>query len=300
MLLPQKKHLPLTNKIALVTGASRGVGKGIALALGEAGATVYLTGRTLTAGDETVPLPGTLADTALEVTRLGGKGIPCVCDHRQDDQVKAVFKRIEQEQGQLDILVNNVWAGYESAHRRDGHPGPFWEQPIKQWDSMHNVGLRSHYVASTYAAPLMINRNGGLIVNISYYSATVEPSGVCYPVAKLAADKMAVEMARELQAYGVACVSLWPGYVRTEGNIDKGVCLTYTESPQFTGRAISALAADPDILKKTGQILVVAELAQEYSFDDVDGSRPQPVHQTEVGEYLDNERCEAVRKAMSI
>lgn len=298
----QTGGLPLAGKIAVVTGASRGVGKGVALALGEAGATVYITGRTMKSGDQTVPVEGSLTATAREVSRLGGKGIPCRCDHRKDDQVKAVFKRIEDEQGHIDILVNNVWSGYENAHRDVYYSGPFWEHPIEQWDATHDVGLRSHYVASTYAAPLMIHTGSGLIVNISNYSSQEGPGDVYYLVSKLATDKLAIEMAVTFKEYGVACVSLWPGYVRTEG-VMKYIFkekLPFTESPQYTGRAIRALAADPEILNKTGQILIVGELAKEYGFVDIDGSRPKPFHQTELGRGSHTARSTAIRRAMSM
>lgn len=291
----------LNDKVALVTGASRGVGKGIALALGEAGAIVYITGRTLKRGQATVPLSGTLTATAREITRLGGKGIACQCDHKKDGQVRAVFKRIKKEQSGLDVLVNNVWAGYENLHQDDYYTGPFWERPAKEWDAMHNVGLRSHYIASQLAAPLMVKQGSGLIVNISFYSASDNEGRVCYGTAKLAADKMAVDMARDLRPHGVACVSLWPGYVRTEGvmrGIDKAK-LPYTESPMYTGRAVASLATDPHVIKKTGQIFMVAELAKQYGFTDTDDTQPKRLHLTKLGRNIDKKWCLDVRKAMS-
>ena len=295
---------PLSGKVAIVTGASRGIGKGIALGLGEAGAIVYLTGRTLKKGDTTIPLSGSLTETARAVSRSGGEGIACQCDHRKDHQGKSVFQRVREEQGKLDILVNNAWSGYEHLHHEQYYSGSFWELPIKLWDSMHEVGTRSSYVASVYGAPLMIEQRSGLIVNISFYAAAQYFNQVCYGVAKMAADKMAVDMAYELREHGVSSVSLWPGLVRTEG-VMRGrekEKLPHSESPQFVGRAVAALAADPKILEKSGQILIAAELARKYGFRDIDDSRPQPLHKSGTGRYrnLREGKWEEVRQAMSL
>ena len=301
--MPKKQpdSLSLSGKVAIVTGASRGVGKGIAMALGEAGATVYVTGRTLKSGNASVPLPGTLISTAKEVTRLGGQGIPYKCDHRKDAQVKAAFDKVYKDQGRIDILVNNAWAGYEHLHREEYHTGPFWEQPIELWDSMHTVGLRSSFVASTYAAPFMIEQKDGLIINISYYSTSYSTSGTgIYRVVKLATDKLAVELARDLKKFGVACVSLFPGHVRTEG-VMKGIPkdkLPYTESPMYVGRAAAALAADPKKMKKTGRILLAGEMAKEYGFEDIDGTCPIPLHLTKAGKQVNKAAFERLRKAI--
>ncbi len=297
----QPAPLSLSGKVAIVTGASRGVGKGIAMALGEAGATVFVTGRTLKSGDASVPLPGTLTSTAKEVTRLGGKGVPYKCDHRKDIQVKAVFDKVYKDHGRVDILVNNAWAGYEHLHREEYHTGPFWEQPIELWDSMHAVGLRSSFVASTYAAPIMVEQKNGLIVNISYYSTSYAGSDTrTYRVVKLATDKLAVELAKDLRKFGVACVSLFPGYVRTEGIMknlpdDK---LPYTESPMYVGRAIAALATDPDKMKKTGRVLLAGEMAKEYGFKDIDGTCPKPIHLVKIGKQVNKAAFERMRKAI--
>lgn len=260
---------PLENVIALVTGASRGVGKGIALGLGEAGATVYVTGRSVAAG----ALPGTIGETAAEVTALGGKGIAVACDHADDAQVKALIDRVLTESGRIDVLVNNAFA------IPDGNVlGKFWELPLDQWDTMHRVGLRSHYVASHYAAPSMIARNSGLIVNVSSFGAKIYAVSVAYGVGKAGVDRMTRDMARELKPHGVAVVSLWPGIVKTERLLlepDRiGFDPSKGESPQFSGRAVAALVGDPDRLKVTGESLVVAELALKYGFTDLDGSQP--------------------------
>jgi dehydrogenase/reductase SDR family protein 1 len=261
----------LQGKIAVVTGGSRGVGKGVALGLGEAGATVYVTGRTVQAGVH--PLPGTIMQTAEEVTRLGGNGIAVRCDHSNDTEVEALFQRVRNEQGQLDILINNVIAFPDGGPPRDI---PFWELPLTVWDQLHTVGLRSHYVASVFAAPLMIAQRRGLIVNISSHGGGAYLFNVAYGVAKAAVDRLAADMAQELRPYNIAAVSLWPGSVETEW------MLAYPErwasrakpSPRFTGRAVAALAADPTVLDKTGQVLLVPELAEAYGFTDIDGTRP--------------------------
>ena len=271
----------LSDKVALVTGASRGIGKGIALGLGEAGATVYITGRTAEEGQAAVALPGTIHQTAEEVTKLGGTGIAIQCDHRDDGQVEAVFKRIRSEQNRLDVLVNNVWGGYE--HFNDGtefwKEKGFWTIPLARWDKMFQAGVRAHYVSSVFAAPIMIAQGSGLIVNISFFAAQKDNAGVSYGVAKAASDRMAACMAYELREHNVAAVSLYPGLVRTESVLKAGEYfdLSNSESPQFIGRAVAALASDPQIMMKSGQILVAAATAQEYGFTDIDGKQPRPL-----------------------
>jgi dehydrogenase/reductase SDR family protein 1 len=271
----------LQGKVALVTGASRGIGKGVALGLGEAGATVYLTGRTVQEGQAAVDLPGTIYQTAAEVDQAGGQGIPVPCDHREDEPVRALFTRIQAEQGRLDILVNNVWGGYE--HFYDGtefwKERGFWEMPLSRWGKMFRAGVRAHYVCSALAAPLMIAQRSGLIVNISFFAAQKDGLGVAYSTAKAADDRMATAMAYELREYNVAAVSLYPGLVRTEGVLKAGdhFDLSNSESPQFIGRAVAALAADPHRMQKSGQVLVAARLAREYGFTDIDGKQPIPI-----------------------
>src|SRR5215216_869448 len=271
----------LLGKVALVTGASRGIGKGIALGLGEAGATVYITGRTIDANQAAVDLPGTIYQTADEVSKLGGQCIAIQCDHRDDQQVEAVFHRIRAEQNRLDILVNNVWGGYE--HFNDGtefwKEKGFWTVPLSRWDKMFQAGVRAHYASSVFAAPIMIAQGSGLIVNISFFAAQKNNAGVSYGVAKAASDRMAACMAYELQEYNVAAVSLYPGLVHTESVLKAAEYfdLSNSESPQFIGRAIAALAADPQIMMKSGQILVAAAVAQEYGFTDIDGKQPRPL-----------------------
>ena len=271
----------LKGKVALVTGASRGVGKGIALGLGEAGATVYVTGRTVHEGQAAVDLPGTIQQSAQEVTAAGGQGIAIACDHRNDEEVQAAIQQILDNQQRLDILVNNVWGGYE--HFNDGtefwKEKGFWTMPLSRWDSMFQAGVRAHYAASVMAAPIMIAQESGLIVNISFFAAQVVTQGVAYGAAKAASDHMAACMAHELKEHNVAVVSLYPGLVRTEAVIKAAdfLDLSNSESPQFLGRAVAALAADPQIMGKSGQVLVAAALGLEYGFTDIDGKQPRPL-----------------------
>jgi dehydrogenase/reductase SDR family member 1 len=271
----------LRGKVAVVTGASRGVGRGIALSLGEAGATVYITGRTAEEGTAIEELSGTIQQTADEVTNLGGKGIPIRCDHRNDQEVEAVFRRIIDAEDRLDILVNNVWGGYENMveHGEFTWEQAFWLQPLWRWEAMFQSGVRAHYVASKFAAPIMVAQQSGFIVNISFWAGQKYMGNTIYGVSKAATDRLAEDMAHELREYHVAAVSLYPGLVRTERVMRAAEFfdLSNSESPQFIGRAVAALAADPNILQKSGQVLVAAALAQEYGFTDIDGKQPRPL-----------------------
>jgi NAD(P)-dependent dehydrogenase (short-subunit alcohol dehydrogenase family) len=277
---------PLHGRVALVTGASRGVGKGIAVGLGESGATVYLTGRTVQPGSSPGGMGDTLYAAAEEVTAAGGQGIAAPCDHTDDEQVRTLFERIQAEQGRLDILVNNVWGGYE--HFYDGtkfwEEQGFWTMPLARWDKSFAAGVRAHYVASVFAAPIMISQGSGLIVNVSFFAAQRDDRGVIYGVAKNADDRMAACMAHELRAHNVAAVSLYPGLVRTESVLAAAAYfdMTNSESPQFIGRAVAALAADPHIMDKSGQVLVAAQVALDYGYTDIDGKQPRPVTVAEV------------------
>lgn len=270
----------LEGQVAVVTGASRGVGKGIAIGLGEAGATVYVTGRT-THGTDVDGLPGTIYETAREVTDAGGQGIAIVCDHSDDAQVERAFEQIAAEQTRLDILVNNVWAGYQ----RMEHDGmftwfnKFWEQPFWRWDAMFAAGVRAHFTTSAFAARRMVEQKRGLIVNISYWAAQKYQNNVMYGAAKAADDAMARDMAHELREHNVAAVALYPGLVRTEGVMKNAQYfdLSNSESPQFIGRAVVGLATDPNLMLKSGKVLIAAALAQEYGFSDIDGKQPLPL-----------------------
>jgi dehydrogenase/reductase SDR family protein 1 len=256
---------PLKDKIALVTGGTRNVGKGIALSLGEAGATVYVTGRSISEKD------------VKGITKAGGKGIAIVCNHEHDDEVKEVFELIEKSEGKLDILVNNAWGGYNRLRNRKAYPefkwkAAFWEQPFGLWEEMINVGVRSNYIASVYATKLMLKQKYGLIANISFYASRKYYGNVIYGVSKAAVDKMTIDMSEELKKHHITCVSLYPGYI----DDNKKAPNPKKESSQFVGRAIVSLSTDKNIFNKTGKILVAAELAREYCFKDIDGSQPEP------------------------
>jgi len=255
------------------------VGKGIALALAEAGATVYFTGRTTRKTAAAVPLAGAIEDTADEARALGGEAHPVACDHRDDDSVRALFERIDREQGRLDLLVNNVWAGYELLHegQYETFGGPFWEAPFALWDGMFSAGVRAHYVASSFAVPLMLRGERGLIVNISSFAAANPKEVVPLGVAKAATDHLSALMAEHLREHGIGVVSLYPGLVRTEGILKwkEYIDISNSESPLFVGRAVAALAADPRVLERSGEVVVAAEIASEYGFADIDGALPQ-------------------------
>jgi dehydrogenase/reductase SDR family protein 1 len=268
-------------RVAIVTGASRGIGKGIALELGASGAVVYVTGRSVDAG----AIPGTIGETAAQIAELGGTGIAVACDHHDDDQVRGVFERVAVEQGRLDILVNNV---YSAPDLVPWLGKKFWELPIGAWDQVIDIGTRSHYVASVLAAPLLLANGSGLIVNVSSSGAVSYGHNVVYGVGKAAVDKMTADMAIELAGTGVSIVSLWPGLVRTElldmaaqtegdevfielpgeGRFD----LSGAESPRFLGRAVVALADTPDLESRSGKAFTSAGLARDLGFTDLDGT----------------------------
>jgi len=258
--------------VALVTGASRGVGKGIALALGEAGATVYVTGRTRRGSAPA--LGGTIDDTADEVTARGGRGVALACDHADDRAVEQVFADIDRECGRLDLLVNNAFAIPQGPL----YDTPFWELPLASWDTMIDVGLRSHYVASVFAARRMVAARRGLIANISSFGAASYQVNVPYGVGKAGVDRLTRDCARDLARHDVAVVSLWPGIVRTERMLagQFPYPTTVTESAELTGRAIAALwtIPPPALAARSGKSFVVAELAAELGFTDIDGSVP--------------------------
>jgi NAD(P)-dependent dehydrogenase (short-subunit alcohol dehydrogenase family) len=259
----------LEGKVALVTGASRGGGKGIALVLGEEGATVYVTGRSVRGESTTLGRPGTIDDTAEELTARGGVGIPVRCDHTDDEQVEALFDRIRVDQGRLDLLVNNAWSGYELSPSGDL---PFWEIEWRHWDLMFDGGLRAAAYASSLAAPIMIAAGAGLIVNITW--VLDRPHGhAFYEVVKNATNKLTEQMADDLRPYGIACIAVSPGFMRLERMELSSALAAKTESPEFPGRAIAALASDPGVMSKSGGVFVTPALAREYGFTDIDGTQ---------------------------
>lgn len=266
----------LTGKVALVTGASRGVGRGIAKGLGETGATVYVTGRTTTRGGGIEP--GTIESAARDVDEAGGRGIAVRCDHGRPAEIEALFSRIERESGRLDVLVNNAHSGFaelaENAGRR------FWEVDPGVWERMNGVGLAGHYAASVFAARMMVTRRSGLIVNVSSFGSLCYLFDVAYAVGKSALDRLTADIARELRPEGVAAVSLWPGFVWTELTTSlretaspgyRRVLDAYGESPLVAGRAVAALAADPRILRLTGRVQIAAEVASRHGLYEDDG-----------------------------
>jgi NAD(P)-dependent dehydrogenase (short-subunit alcohol dehydrogenase family) len=274
----------LAGVVAVVTGASRGAGKGIALALGAEGATVYVTGRSQKEGD--APLPGTIHGTAEAITKAGGKGIPVACDHAKDGDVKALFERIRKEQsGRLDILVNNATFLHDQLIEKGG----FWEKPLDLVNIL-DVGLRSAYVASWYAAPLMVARKNGLVAFTSSFGASCYMHGPGYGAQKVGVDKFAKDMGVDLRPHKVAAVSIWMGMLKTDRTrrvMDQdpakyGPFWEIAETPEFTGHVLSALYRDPKRMEKSGQALIGAELALEYGLKD-EGDKQPPSHRPMLG-----------------
>lgn len=264
------------DRVVVVTGASRGAGRGIALALGETGATVYVTGRTRREGD--APLPGTVEATAEAITAAGGKGIPVYCDHARDEDTRVLFERVADEHGHLDILVNNA----TSLHDALVQSGPFWEKPLELTD-IWDVGMRSHYTATWHAAPLLVAGGEGLVVNTSSFGGRIYMHGPAYGAGKAAVDKMSHDMAVDFRPHNVAVVSIWMGLLLTErsrrvfeAEPEKYAQIMDTaENPEFTGRVIDALARDPDLMDKSGKVWIGAELGALYGVTDLNGRVPE-------------------------
>jgi NAD(P)-dependent dehydrogenase (short-subunit alcohol dehydrogenase family) len=274
----------LEGVVAVVTGASRGAGKGIAVALGAEGATVYVTGRSQKEGD--APLPGTIFATAEDVTKAGGKGVAVVCDHARDRQVKALFERVKDENaGRLDILVNNATVIHDALIEKGG----FWKKPLALVNIL-DVGLRSAYVASWHAAKLMVKRKNGLIAFTSSFGGSCYMHGPAYGAQKVGVDKFAKDMAVDFRKYNVAAISIWMGMLktaRTKRVMDEDPAKyqgfwEIAETPEFTGRLISAIYRDPKRQEKSGQVVIGAELAQEYGITDEGGKQP-PSHREMLG-----------------
>jgi NAD(P)-dependent dehydrogenase (short-subunit alcohol dehydrogenase family) len=281
----------LKDCVAIVTGASRGAGRGIAQELGAAGATVVVTGRSTRAapaqgyGDllklsGLSAVPGSIDETADEVTRAGGRGIAVRCDHTREDEVAQLFERVQREHGRVDLLVNNAWGGHESF--TGVFDAPFWEHPMAQWDAMFDRGVRNHLLASRHAAPLMVQRKRGLIVTTTFRDRDRYLRGnLFYDLAKAAMNRLAFGMAYELRPHGVCSLAVSPGWMRTEfillghktdeAHWQERPALARTESPRYLGRAVAALAADASVIDKSGAVHRVADLAREYGFTDIDG-----------------------------
>ena len=266
-------------RVAVVTGASRGVGKGIAIALGAVGTTVYVSGRSQEGGKEH-PLGGTVQATAAAVSEAGGRGIAVDCDHSDDAQVRQLFERVDDEQGRLDILVNNA----TTVPRELAKPGPFWEKSLDLLRIL-DVGQRSHYVASYFAAPILVRTGGALLVFTSSYGGRCYMHGPAYGAGKAGVDKMAMDMAVDFRDCDVASMSLWLGFVRTERNEPLfqhpdamegpyGKFLKNAESPELIGRVIEALHRDQKRMERSGRVHIVAELAREYGIPEADGRQP--------------------------
>jgi dehydrogenase/reductase SDR family member 1 len=258
----------LQEQVAVVTGASRGLGRGIADVLAQAGVRVYGTGRTV--------MRATLDPAVVRVE----------CDGTDPVAVDGLFDRVHRDTGRLDILVNAAWGGYDNMMENGVFtwPLPFWEQPAWRWSAMMDAGVRAAFLASRRAAQVMVPAKRGLIASLSHWAAQKPIGNTIYGVSKAATDKLTADMASELTPHGVTAVSLYPGMVRTELVMAAAqwLDLSNSESPEFTGRAVTALAGDPDRQRWSGKALVVAALATEYGFADIDGKRPRALTLADV------------------
>ena len=267
-------------KIILITGASRGVGKGTALGLANPGNIVYITGRSRHEGD-TTDLPGTLEKTAEEVRERGAQCVPVFCDHSNTNQIESLFTQINSEQGKLDLLVNNVYQVPEDLLEWK----PFWERPLEShWNAMMDVGLRAHYIASQHAARMMVRQASGAIVTVASPAVNVYIHSVIYGMGKAAKDKMTQDMAKELSEHGVAAFGLWPGIVKSErlqpaldANLlppEYEALKPGMESPEFTGRILQAILENNKAQYLSGRSWWNSELGMELGVKDVDGHQP--------------------------
>lgn len=279
---------PLEGRIALVAGATRGAGRGIATMLGEAGATVYCTGRSVRGRPATGSRPETIEETAELVTRAGGKGIAVQVDHLVPEQVEALVARIEREQGRLDVLVNDIWGGELLFEWRS----KLWEHSLEKGMRLLRLAIDTHIITSHHALPLLIRRPGGLVVEITDgtadYNAANYRVSFFYDLAKTAVLRMAFAQAEELRAHGGTAVALTPGWLRSEIMLEhygvteetwrdalaKQPHFAISETPAYVGRAVAALAADPDVASKAGRVFSSWQLAREYGFKDEDGRQP--------------------------
>jgi NAD(P)-dependent dehydrogenase (short-subunit alcohol dehydrogenase family) len=269
----------LSGKVAVVTGASRGIGKGIALALADEGMTVYVTGRTVTPGS--YDLPGTVGETAAEVDRRGGKGVAVAVDHAKSAQIAALFDQVRREQGRLDILVNNAFQLPEDLT----DPGGFWEKDLDAYMTMLEVGVRNNYACAWHAARMMVPQKSGLIVGISGFAGVSYTYSAAFGTCKSAGDRLAHDMAVELAPHNVASLALWQALTfteRAERNLARtpgmdaapATLRSGGSSPEFPGRVIAAFAKDPDIMRRSGSTYITAEIALEYGVTDLEGHQP--------------------------
>jgi NAD(P)-dependent dehydrogenase (short-subunit alcohol dehydrogenase family) len=280
---------PLDNKVALVAGATRGAGRGTAVALGEAGATVYCTGRSTRERRSEYERRETIEETAGLVTAAGGTGIAVAVDHLEADQVEPLVRRIDAEHGRLDVLVNDIWGG----ERLFEWNTPVWEHDLENGLRMLRLAIDTHLITSHFTLPLLIRKPGGLVVEMTDgtrdYNAERYRNSIFYDLAKTAVLRLAFAQGVELAPHGCTAVALTPGWMRsemmlenygvTEANWRDGAAVNphfaaISESPRFVGRAVAALAADPDVHRRNGGSFSSGGLAREYGFTDVDGSRP--------------------------
>jgi NAD(P)-dependent dehydrogenase (short-subunit alcohol dehydrogenase family) len=275
--------------VAVVTGASRGAGKAIALELGRAGWTVFVTGRSTRGHPDSEGIGGTLEETAEGVESAGGKGIPVACDHTRLEEIDRLVSRVTEAGEPLDLLVNNAWGGYER-HDLAAFGNPFWEQPTRHWDGMFTAGVRATLVTSARLAPLMIRRGKGLILNTVAWLEGAYLGNLYYDVAKNAIIRMTEGMASELRPHGVSAVVVVPGFMRTERVMAAHAAdpfdLGTTESPRYLAKAVVALSNDPAVGKLSGQTLYVADLARKYGFTDEDGRQPPRFKASDEPEHL--------------
>lgn len=275
----------LGGKIAVVAGATRAAGRAIAIELGAAGATVYATGRSTRESRSPLNRPETIEQTAEMIAARGGKGIPVRVDHSVPGQVAALFERIAKEQdGRLDILVNDIWGGDPLTQ----WGVPFWEHNLENGLKMQAQAVHTHLITSWYAAPLMVKRPPGLILEITDGVSSSYRGSLFYDLAKASVIRLALAQAEELRRYGIAAIALTPGFLRSEAILDgfgvteanwrdaitKNKDFAASETPSYIGRAVVALAGDSDIIKRSGQALATWNLAREYGFTDVDGTQP--------------------------
>jgi NAD(P)-dependent dehydrogenase (short-subunit alcohol dehydrogenase family) len=281
---PDQMTRPLTGRIALVAGATRGAGRGIAVELGAAGATVYVTGRSTRQGRSDMNRPETIEETAGLVADAGGEGIAVRCDHCDPAQVAELTERIRTERGHLHLLVNDVWGGDPLTE----WDTPFWQLDLDKIRALLERAVLTHVITSRYAVPLMLDRPGGLVVEVTDGVGDRYRGNLSYDLVKTAVNRLAYAQADELRPHGITAVAVTPGFLRSEAMLDgfgvteanwreagkRNPHFLASETPHYVGRVIAALAADPDIHRRTGQVLTSWDLADEYGIDDIDGTHP--------------------------